>query len=134
MRKKRTKTRENRKLDDMMPSNPNELYENGLGFHRRGDLLQAAECYLHVLEINPKHAGAWHFLGAVALARKDHATAMEHFEKALSFCDNKAVYWNNYGIALKELRRDADALAAFEKAVSLDSGYADAWSNLGFLD
>ena len=63
------------------------------------------EIYRALLEVDAKHAGAWHLLG-VALNQQGHAlAALVHIERALSHCDSKAVYWNNYGAVLKDLKR-----------------------------
>ena len=110
-----------------------EVFQTGLSHHQQGELQQAADCYRHVLESEPEHAGAWHFLGVIAITQHDTQTAIEYIEKALSICDTKAVYWNNYGVALKEAHRHQDAGTAFIKAVQLKNNYADAWSNLGLL-
>lgn len=109
------------------------LFRQGLASHRQNDPVNASLCYQRVLELEPRHAGALHFLGVIALTQNDHATAISRFEQSLAICDSKPVYWNNYGAALKETQRYADAKTAFEKAVALNANYADAWSNLGIV-
>ena len=46
-------------------------FKQGLSYHKRGDLGRAKACYRQVLTQNPSHAGAWHFLGVVALLQND---------------------------------------------------------------
>ena len=62
------------------------LFKQGLSFHKRGDLERAKACYRQVLAENPAHAGAWHFLGVVALLQNDIPKAREDLEKALELC------------------------------------------------
>ena len=116
----------------LVHSSPTEsLFQDGLSYHRHGDLTNASLHYQGVLELEPRHAGALHSLGIIALAQEDHSLAISYFEKALAICDSKAVYWNNYGVALLEIRRFVEAENAFEKAISLNENYVDGWSNLG---
>ena len=107
------------------------LFKQGLSYHKRGDLERAKVCYRQVLAQNDSHAGAWHFLGVVALLQNDIHKAREHIEKALDLCDNNPVYFNNYGVVLKTAGCLHEAKTAFEKAITLHSQYADAWSNFG---
>jgi Predicted O-linked N-acetylglucosamine transferase, SPINDLY family len=121
----------------LSPDHPSDdaesLFQRGLVFHKQNDLTNALLHYQRVLELEPRHAGALHFLGVIALTRKDHAAAISYFEQALAICDSKPVYWNNYGVALKETQRYAEAKTAFEKAIALNPNYADAWSNLAIV-
>ena len=114
---------------DQMIGEIEAIFQQGLAFHKQNDLTNALLHYQRTLELEPRHAGALHFLGVIALIQKDHAKAISYFDQALAICDSKPVYWNNYGAALKETQRYAEAKTAFEKAISLNSGYADAWSN-----
>ena len=111
----------------------NAFFRQGLSYHKSNDLGQAEICYRKVLAFDPHHAGAIHYLGVVALVRKDFTDALNRFESAIALCDDKAFFHNNYGIALKEVNRPEDAEKAFLKATQLDPQYADAWSNLGKL-
>ena len=118
----------------MSESNGNrvdDLFRQGLLQHRQGNLNAAKEMFRQVLESSPKHAGAWHSLGLIALQQNAISDAIFSFGQATVFCDSNAIYWNNYGVALLEVRRFEEAKNAFKKAVSLNQNYADAWSNLG---
>ncbi|WP_347245590.1 hypothetical protein, partial [Thermogutta sp.] len=78
----------------------------------------AETLYRQILQKDAHHAGAWHFLGVIALARGDLNEACQAIEHSLRFCPHKAVYWNNYGAALKALGRWPEAQAAFSRAVA----------------
>ena len=107
------------------------LYQQALVLHRQNRLDDAKSLYRQVLAIDPNHAGAWHFLGAVALIQNDLAKAREHIEQALVLCDTNPIYHNNHGVVLKTIGCLHEAKTAFEKAVTLHQEYADAWSNFG---
>lgn len=105
----------------------------GLKRHQEGDIAAAEQVYRSILAIEPDHAGAWHLLGLVSFAKKQHQQAKTQIQRALAVCDSKAVYWNNYGAVLKELGDFAGATAAFEKAIGIRDDYPDAWANLGLM-
>ncbi|MCL2624524.1 MAG: tetratricopeptide repeat protein [Planctomycetaceae bacterium] len=107
------------------------LYQQALTLHRQNRLDDAKTLYRQVLALDPNHAGAWHFLGVIALIHNDLAQARESVEKAIALCDTNAIYHNNYGVVLKTIGCLHEAKTAFEKAITLHSEYADAWSNLG---
>jgi len=111
----------------------NAFFQEGLCYHKSDDLDQAETCYRKALVVDPRHAGAIHYLGVIALVRKNFADALNYFESAISLCDDKAFFYNHYGIALNGVNRSEDAEKAFVMATQLDPQYADAWSNLGKL-
>lgn len=112
---------------------PPTLFQEALVHHRRGDFVTAERLYRQILQADPEHAGAWHFLGVIALAKGELKEACQAIEDSLRLCPRKAVYWNNYGAVLKALGRWSEAAAAFSRAIALRGDYADAWSNLGLI-
>ncbi|MDR3111186.1 MAG: tetratricopeptide repeat protein [Planctomycetaceae bacterium] len=109
----------------------NDTYQSAIALHRNGDFAGAERGYRFVLEREPLHAGALHFLGMLFFARQQFTEALLFLEKALQLRDGNAVYHNNYGVVLKALGRLDDAENAFRKAITLTPDYADAHSNLG---
>lgn len=108
-------------------------FQRALSAHRAGDFATAEGIYREVLASQPHHAGAWHFLGLIQLARGNYRAAQEMIERSLRLCGSRPIYWNNFGALLKKLGRLADAESAFARAVALRPEYADAWSNLGLM-
>ena len=53
------------------------LYQQALTLHRQNRLDDAKSLYRQVLALDPNHAGAWHFLGVIALIQNDFAQARE---------------------------------------------------------
>ena len=105
-------------------------FRNALSLHQSDNLKSAATIYQQILQLDPKHAGAIHFLGMVHFANGEYQDALRLVEQSLRLCDQKAVYFNNYGAILNTCRRFLDARNAFERAVILRSNYLDAWVNL----
>ena len=113
------------------PSDISALYQRALALHRNNHFDEAESLYRQILEANPNHPGALHFLGMIAFAQKNLPEALRWIEKSLAKCNTKPVYFNNYGVVLKESGRLKEAKQAFENALILDPNYADAHSNFG---
>ena len=109
---------------------PNQ-FQQALALHRQNRFCEAETLYRQILETNPNHPGALHFLGMVAFAQKNLEEAESLIARSLVLCDTKPVYFNNYGVVLNERKRYKEAKAAFEKALILRPDYPDALSNLG---
>jgi predicted O-linked N-acetylglucosamine transferase (SPINDLY family) len=113
------------------PESIDDTYQSAIVLNRIGDFAGAERGYRFVLEREPLHAGALHFLGMLFFARQQFAEALLFLEKALQLRDGNAVYHNNYGVVLKTMGRLDDAENAFRKAITITPDYADAHSNLG---
>ncbi|MCL2119661.1 MAG: tetratricopeptide repeat protein, partial [Planctomycetaceae bacterium] len=106
-------------------------FQQGLFFHRQGDLSRAAAFYRQVLTCRPSHAEAWCHWGILALTGRNYPEALERFRRAISLCDTNPIFFNHYGIVLQSLRHYQEAKEAFETALTLNPDYADAWANIG---
>jgi len=104
-------------------------FQNAISRHQSGDVESAMRLYRAILKRHPDHAGANHLLGVTLHQRGDSERAIAHLEKALSFCQTKAVYWNNYGAALRGVKRLDKAEIAFRRALALKQDYPDALAN-----
>jgi tetratricopeptide (TPR) repeat protein len=62
---------------------------------------------------------------------KDHATAIDCYDKSLELDPEYAYAWNNKGNSLHGLGRYEDALGCYDKSLELDPEYAHAWNNKG---
>ena len=108
-----------------------QIFQQGLSWHQRGQLLQAKAAYEQVLGKQPKHFDALHMLGVIAFQTKNLTLADELIGKAIEINPNVASAYSNRGLALKELKRLDDALASYDKAIALKPDYADAFYNRG---
>jgi tetratricopeptide (TPR) repeat protein len=63
---------------------------------------------------------------------KQHAKAIECYEKAIDLDPKNTVAWNNRGISLGSLGRYEESLSCFGKAIELNPENALAWNNNGY--
>jgi predicted O-linked N-acetylglucosamine transferase (SPINDLY family) len=110
---------------------PDELVQQALQLHQRGNLPQAEPIYRQVLRDQPQHAEARHLLGVLAHQLGRHDEALEQLKIALQLLPNNHIVLNNAGAAYRGLRRFAEAQAVYEKAVRLKPDYVEAHVNLG---
>jgi tetratricopeptide (TPR) repeat protein len=62
---------------------------------------------------------------------KQHAKAIECYDKAIERTPEFAAAWNNKGNSLGRLSRYEEALSCLDKAIELDPEFATAWNNKG---
>lgn len=92
----------------------------------------AAEMSLtSLLALAPDHADAIRMLGAAALRRGDHATAVDCFRRVIAVWPDDAALRINLGIALHEHGEADQALAHLRHACELAPDSSSAWFNLG---
>lgn len=103
------------------------------GLHAAGRLAEAEKLYQQVLDDDPTHPVALHFLGVIALQSGKHEQAVELITKAISIKPDFAEAYNNLGTALKALRRYDEAISAYQQSLIFKPDFTDAHYNLGFL-
>ncbi len=64
-------------------SNPAALFAQAWQYHQVNDLGRAEALYRQILQIDPGHADAWCFLGAVCQARGNLTEAEACFRRAV---------------------------------------------------
>lgn len=70
-------------------------------------------------------------LGTIASQKRDHATALELFDRALREYPRDPGTLNNRGVALLSLQRPEDALASFDRALAAKPEFPEALANRG---
>jgi tetratricopeptide (TPR) repeat protein len=111
--------------------NPQRLADAASRHHQAGRLAEAEGLYRRILSIDPRHAGAQHWLGVIAHQRGQNDRAVKRIGAAIAIDATVAAYHANLGIALYELGRLDDAVAACVMAILLAPDQADVLSNLG---
>ena len=101
--------------------------------HQAGRLEAAEAGYRALLQRQPQHADAIHYLGLIAYQRGGYAQAVGLFEQSIRLRPGVAGYQTNLGNALKKLGRSRAALAAYQQAVRCEPTLAAAQYNLGSL-
>jgi predicted O-linked N-acetylglucosamine transferase (SPINDLY family) len=110
---------------------PDQRFEAGFALHQQGRIAEAERIYAEVLRSAPRHFGALHSLGVIALQTRQYARAADWFSKSISVDRKYAPAHNNLGYALWALKRIDEAVASYSKAIALDRNYAEAYNNRG---
>lgn len=103
-----------------------------MAFHKAGQLAQAETLYRQVLQSDPNHAEALHFLGLVAYQTGRCEEAVLLMDRALRVAPTSQMY-SNRGVALQALERLDEAIGSYRDAIALDPSFSDAHYNLGLL-
>ncbi|ASF47474.1 tetratricopeptide repeat protein [Methylovulum psychrotolerans] len=109
------------------------LLRAGLAHQQAGQLPQAEALYRQVLQTQPHHPDALHFLGLIAYQLDKHDIAVQLINAAIRYQPNNPLFYNNLGLALRESSQLELALAAHQKALALKPDYAQGHNNLAVL-
>lgn len=115
----------------MVNSSNEQLFAAALQQHQLGRLADAERGYREVLQRDPDHSDALHFLGVVALQTGNLEPALELVGRSVALRPDWPVYQNNLGQVLERLGRSEEAARAYARAIDLDADYAEAVNNLG---
>ena len=94
--------------------------------HQQGQLQEAEQRYREVLEREPRHFAALHYLGAVRGQQGDPEDAIRLLKLALDVRPRSAEAHCNLGVTLARLNRHAEALPSFDQALAIHPDYPDA--------
>lgn len=99
--------------------------------HQQGDFDAAAQAYRQVLDANPDHFDALHYLGVLYYQRSQPDRALPLLEKAVSLNPGDAGCQSNLGLVLLALGDTAKAIESFRAALEAQPEFTDAYNNLG---
>jgi len=102
-----------------------------LRHHQTGRLEEAERLYRQILQADPNHADALHFLGVIAHQRGRNEDALELLNAAIAHNGRVASFHNNRGNVLKALGRMDEALASYRRALTLKPDHAEAHAHVG---
>ena len=105
--------------------------QQGVALHQQGRLAEAEGIYLQILQQQPNHFDALHFLGLIAIQTSRTARGVELIRKAIGLKGNAPVAHCNLANALSDLQRYQEALASYDAAIALKSDYVEAYINRG---
>ncbi len=109
------------------------LLQQGLAFHRNGQLAEALACYRQCLGKEPRHAEALHMLGVAEFQRGQFDVAADAIERSLRIDPRNPMALFNYGNACRAMGQLDKAMAAFGDALALRPDYREARLNRGLL-
>jgi predicted O-linked N-acetylglucosamine transferase (SPINDLY family) len=110
-----------------------ETLQAALDHHRAGRYQQAEALYREVLEIDPRHAGAHHLLGVLALDTGRFGLAHSHLGAAVTLDPSQAHAHSDLGEVYRALAYPDQARSCYEEALRLDPGHVAAQNGLGLL-
>jgi protein O-GlcNAc transferase len=102
-----------------------------LKHHQSGRLSEARTLYRKILDSQPNHAVALHFLGVVAHQEGKHAAATELIAQAIDINPGVPAFHNNLGEAWRALGKFPEAISAYQQAIKIDPKDFQAYTNLG---
>lgn len=108
-----------------------QLLAQATALHRAGNLVQAEQLYVRILQENPQNDEALHFLGLAAYQAGNLEKAVACIGKAIEINPNVAQYYNNISNALFLLGNKQGAIGFYKKALSLKPNYPEVINNLG---
>lgn len=111
-----------------------EAMQQAIRLHQTGRLGAAEGLYRRILEIQPGHPSAMHFLGLACHQRGQREEGIALMSKAAAAEPNHSVFHNNLGNVLAESGRFDEAAAAFQRVLELKPSDADTHNNLGVLN
>ncbi|HSP50576.1 MAG TPA: tetratricopeptide repeat-containing glycosyltransferase family protein [Pseudolabrys sp.] len=111
------------------PSTTAGLIQQGLFHHRQGDIAQAMERYVEVLQRDPQNADALYYVAVVACQDGQYQQGAELARRAISIGPPQARLHNLLGQALYRLGERLEAAKNFDQAIALDANFADAHGN-----
>lgn len=110
-----------------------ELMVEGRARFDVNDLVRAQLLFEDVLELDPGHADALHFMGLTGHRVRDLGFAMEYFERSIQARPDDALFHNNLGSILVQAGRTDEAAIFFRKALEIDPALHAARANLIFV-
>ncbi|TXT25729.1 MAG: methyltransferase type 12 [Gallionellaceae bacterium] len=117
-------------MQPIPPSSIQQAFQAALAHYQAGRVPQAFAIFQQILEAEPGHADALHFLGIIALQSGDKIAAAELIGKAIRVKPTSLMHYN-LGLAFRAQGKLDEAIASYRRAIALQPGYAEAHFNLG---
>ena len=108
-----------------------QLLEQGISFLNKANFREAENCYRAILEFQPHHYDAYHFLGITLneLGRLNEAEAS--YKNAIKFKPDFAEAYYNLGVTLVKSEKLEDGIKNYKNAIKFKPDFALAHNNLG---
>ena len=108
-----------------------EFLENAISAHQQGEIIEARQNYLRVIEADPDHADALHLCGITYFQEDNYEDAERYIRAAISLDPDHKDYLSTLGLVLKSANRLDEAIETLLLALSLDDKNPDCLNNLG---
>jgi len=103
----------------MSPLDLQQLFENGLSFHRNGELVKAKEIYQLVLQNDPNNSDALRLLAIIEHECKNFNVAVDLLDKAITINSGNHYSYCDIANSLFELGNLSEALINYDKAIKI---------------
>jgi protein O-GlcNAc transferase len=110
-----------------------QVFAAAMAHHQAGRLNEAERLYLQILQADPHHADALHFLGVVAHQTGRNDSAVDLIGRAIAQNGRVPAFHNNLGNALKAQGKMQEAAASYARVLAHDPNHAGALFNLGLM-
>jgi protein O-GlcNAc transferase len=108
-----------------------EAFQAALAFHAAGNLERAEQVSRQVLEAEPRHPGATHLLGLIALQVGQYPAAIEFVSAAIRLDGSRPEYFAHLGDAHRLAGQLGEAARCYQRALALAPHFAEAHDALG---
>lgn len=108
-----------------------DMFDKALEHHQAARHVPAELLYKSVLDVNPRHAQALHFMGVLTWQTGRAEEATRWIARSLALEPRNAQAHSNLGNVWRTLGRIDDALRCYQRAVELAPKDADLWTNVG---
>ena len=106
-------------------------FQQALSFHQQGQLESAEILYKEVLQIQPQHDDALHFLGVIAFQRGQHQHAIDLISQSININPNNAGSYLNIALAFQALNCFEEVLASYDRALTIKPDHVETLFNRG---
>ncbi|MFI3219494.1 MAG: tetratricopeptide repeat protein, partial [Methylococcales bacterium] len=113
------------KLDSAPPNNPAK-FALAMNLHQQGQLAAAETLYEEILQTEPQHVDALHFLGVLKNQNGQPQLAVDLIQQSLDININNSAAYSNLGTVFQALNRVDDALICYDKVLELSPDSVDA--------
>jgi len=107
-----------------------KLLKKAVACHTAGNLQEAEQIYLQVLEQNPDHPDATHFMGVLAYNAGNNEAAVTYLKKAIKMMPSNAGCLNNMGNVFQQQEKYRESVKWYEMAVRINPGHKLAHNNI----
>jgi len=132
-RKGRTQASVGRQVQVSSAEDSKQLLQQAVALHQAGELARARGLYEQIIEREPEHGDALHFLGLVCFQADDGERALELIRRAITLKPQVAAYHDNLGTVLESTGELDAALHAYQAAARLAGEDAERCFNMGVV-
>ncbi len=108
-----------------------EAFQIALRHHQSGDLQRAESIYRQILQADPAHANAMHYLGVIAYQVGKPEIAVDCIKRSLALAPFNDDYHCHLALAYQAMGHSDDALACYREALRLQPASIAAHNGMG---